>query len=109
MKESLYYDGGAIVSESEDFDLKIESNRGIYIRYHRGDRKSKQYKSINREIDYGLMRDEKKLFILELRTKIREKLMKTDYYSEEEAKKLKDDDSEEQEQIDNDDVDESED
>jgi len=55
-------DGTNIVLRGDNYDLKIDSNRIIYVK----PKKSTIFKSINHETPYGLDRDSKKRFLVQL-------------------------------------------
>lgn len=56
----LVDDGINIILKGENYDLKIDSNRIIYVKT----RSSSIFKSINHETPYGMSRDEKKRFLV---------------------------------------------
>ena len=64
MTESLqWYENGAnIVLHGENYDLKVDGNRIIYVKT----KKSSIFKSINHDMPYGLDRQQKKRFLVRL-------------------------------------------
>lgn len=63
-------DGSNIILRGDNYNLKIDTNRIIYVK----PKKSSIYKSINNEVPYGLDRDAKKRFLVELYQKLEYRL-----------------------------------
>jgi len=58
----VFDDGSNIVLKGDNYDLKIDSNRIIYVKK----KNDTIYSSINHEIPYGYDRDSKKRFLIKL-------------------------------------------
>lgn len=69
----VYDTDGEVILESSEYNLKITSDRQLYLQKKGG----KQYKSINREIREGLTSHQKKLYLIMLSEKIEKKREQT--------------------------------
>jgi hypothetical protein len=65
----VYDEDGEVILESPEYNLKITSDRTIYIQKKRG----KQYKNTDYKIKEGLTSHQKKLYLIMLSEKIQNK------------------------------------
>jgi hypothetical protein len=78
-------EGSNIILKATAYELKIDSNRIIYIK----PKTSTIFKNINHEIPYGFDKDTKKRFLVELYKRIEYRLKQEEEYQELEEQEQK--------------------
>jgi hypothetical protein len=67
-------DNGEVILVGDLFDLKIDTNRQIYVRYKLPNKQDKQFNMIGSTIEYGMTRDDKEAYLIKFRQKLTRKL-----------------------------------
>ena len=61
---------GQVMLQGNVFDLKIDTNRRIYVRWHEGKHKSSKFVLTGHQIEQGYSAEEKQLFLANLQKKM---------------------------------------
>ena len=72
---NLTTENGDIILYGDDFDLKVASDREMYVRFHDSE-EPKRFRAIGRKLESGFTKEDKEMFLMKLRMCMLERIEK---------------------------------